>query len=278
MELFQNLGEFRTARDRFTRPLAFVPTMGNLHAGHLRLIEYARAHARAVAVSIYVNPLQFGANEDLESYPRTLEQDLQALRQADVDYVFVPGDQDLYPRGPLAHTRVEVPGLGDILCGAFRPGHFSGVATVVCRLLHLFAPEIAVFGKKDYQQLLVVRRMVEDLALDVNIVGVATERAPDGLALSSRNAYLSDEDRRRAQGLYLELCHAASTITAGSAIDEVEAGGLVALRRHGLIPDYFAVCRRHDLAPARAEDGALIVLAAARAGRTRLIDNVEFDR
>ncbi len=278
MELFRTLGEFHAARERFTRPLAFVPTMGNLHAGHLRLIDYARAHARAVAVSIYVNPLQFGPNEDLDAYPRTPEHDLQALRQANVDYVFMPGDRDLYPHGPLAHTRVEVPGLSDILCGAVRPGHFSGVATVVCRLLHLFSPEIAVFGKKDYQQLLVVRRMVEDLAIAVDIAGVATERAPDGLALSSRNAYLSDEDRRRAQGLYLALCNAASAITAGSAIEEVEAGGLAALRRHGLVPDYFAVRRCHDLAPPRADDSALIVLAAVRVGRTRLIDNVELNR
>ncbi|MHB1951780.1 MAG: pantoate--beta-alanine ligase [Acidiferrobacteraceae bacterium] len=278
MQVLKSLAELRAARERFRHPLAFVATMGNLHAGHLRLVEAARSRAPAVAVSIYVNPLQFGAHEDLGTYPRTPEQDLEALARVNVDYVFMPRDEDIYPRGLASQTRVDVPGLSDILCGAFRPGHFAGVATVVCRLLHLIRPEVAVFGRKDYQQLLMVQRMVQDLALDIDIMGVATERAPDGLALSSRNGYLSHEDRRRAQGLYLELCRAASAVRAGAAIAEVEAAGLAALRTRGLVPDYFTVRRREDLAIPGAGDAGLIVLSAVRVGHVRLIDNVELDR
>ncbi len=259
-------------------PLAFVPTMGNLHAGHLRLVEQARALAGSVAVSIYVNPLQFGPHEDLSSYPRTLDRDLDLLRASGADLVFVPDDHVLYPRGFAAHTRVDVPGLSTILCGALRPGHFSGVATVVCRLFHLVAPAVAVFGKKDYQQLLIVRHMVEDLALDVDIIGVDTVRAPDGLALSSRNAYLDPEERQRACGLYLQLRQAASAIAAGVALDEVEARALEDLRESGLAPDYVTVRRRNDLATPMRADRALVVLGAVRLGRTRLIDNVEFER
>ncbi|MHB1942129.1 MAG: pantoate--beta-alanine ligase [Acidiferrobacteraceae bacterium] len=278
MDVCRDPESLRAARRALMPPLAFVPTMGNLHDGHLRLVEQARALAGSVAVSIYVNPLQFGPHEDLGSYPRTLERDLDVLRASGADLVFVPEDRALYPRGFAAHTRVDVPGLSSILCGALRPGHFTGVATVVCRLFHLVAPEVAVFGKKDYQQLLIVRRMVEDLALDVDIIGVDTVRAPDGLALSSRNAYLDSEERQRASGLYFQLRQVALAVAAGVAPEEAETRALEGLRGSGLAPDYVTVRRRDDLATPVRDDRVLIVLGAVRLGRTRLIDNVEFER
>jgi pantoate--beta-alanine ligase len=262
-------------RERDSR-VAFVPTMGNLHEGHRRLMRAAREHGEAVVASIYVNPLQFGANEDFTSYPRTPADDIAALQEEGVDLLFMPGDADMYPRGQEQMTRVEVPGLGDILCGASRPGHFRGVTTVVNRLFNLVQPRVAVFGKKDYQQLFLIRRMVDDLGIPVSIVGAETVRDADGLALSSRNAYLSPDERRAAPRLYAALVELAAQIRRSRAFRSgLIAPALEHLRAAGFRPDYLSVRRAGDLGEAGGADRELVILAAAWLGRTRLIDNLE---
>lgn len=260
------------------RTIAFVPTMGNLHAGHRRLMEDARRHADAVIASIYVNPLQFAAGEDFETYPRTPDDDREALLAAGVDLLYMPGEQDIYPRGIEHQTRVEVPGLSDILCGAHRPGHFRGVTTVVNRLLHLIAPDVAVFGKKDYQQLMLVRLMVADLSMPVEVIGVDTVREPDGLAMSSRNNYLTPNERHSAPALYQALGRLRDRVRAGEDVARAESAAAKELQSAGFRPDYISVRRAADLAPPQPGDRGLIALAAAWLGRTRLIDNVEFER
>ncbi|MHB8348456.1 MAG: pantoate--beta-alanine ligase [Acidiferrobacterales bacterium] len=261
------------------RRLAFVPTMGNLHAGHLRLMDRARGHADAVVASIYVNPLQFGAGEDFATYPRTLETDFEQLRRAGVDLLFLPSDAEVYPRGQAAQTFVEVPGLSDILCGASRPGHFRGVTTVVNRLFNLVTPDVALFGKKDYQQWLLIRMMVGDLGIPVEIVGVETERAADGLALSSRNGYLSDAERRIAPCLAATLGALKGQMEQeGTVPAAAEAQAIAALTGHGLRPDYLSIRRRADLALPGPRDAELVALAAVWLGRTRLLDNIEILR
>lgn len=260
------------------RRIAFVPTMGNLHAGHRRLMEEARRHADAVVVSIYVNPLQFGPKEDLASYPRTPAEDRALLERVNVDVLFAPQDRDIYPRGREHHTQVEVPHLGEILCGAFRPGHFRGVTTVVARLLNLVAPDVALFGKKDYQQLLIISLMTADLGMPIEIVGVDTVREPDGLALSSRNNYLSPDERCTAPRLYRSLEQVRRRVQEGVPITAAESEAMSELQNAGFQPDYVSVRRRRDLAEPESADKSLIVLAAARLGRTRLIDNLEFER
>ncbi len=258
------------------RRIALVPTMGNLHAGHLALVREAAGVAECVVATIFVNPFQFGEGEDFASYPRTLERDLAALEDLGVELVLVPPAEEIYPAGPDRGTRVEVPGLGETLCGASRPGFFRGVATVVCILFNIVAPDVALFGEKDYQQLLVVRRMVRDLHLPVEIAAVATVREPDGLAMSSRNAYLDAAERARAPELYRALCAARDAIQAGRRdFAALEARGLAHLAAHGFRPDYFAVRRAADLSvPAAGEGGELRLLAAAWLGRARLIDNL----
>jgi pantoate--beta-alanine ligase len=259
--------------------VAFVPTMGNLHAGHLRLVESARARADRVVVSIFVNPLQFPAGEDFDAYPRTPEEDARLLAGVGADLLFLPGTRDLYPRGLADTTRVEVPGLSNILCGAHRPGHFVGVATVVTILLNTVAPDLALFGEKDYQQLLVIRRLVEDLRLPVEVGAVPTVREADGLAMSSRNAYLTPAERARAPALFAALGRAAADLEAGAAsLAEVEAVGLAALAAAGMTPDYFSVRVAADLREPRPAERELVVLAAARLGRARLIDNLRCTR
>jgi len=258
--------------------IGFVPTMGNLHAGHMALVDHARRHADFVVVSIYVNPLQFSAGEDFSTYPRTMDADSAALGAAGVDLLFAPGDSLMYPRGMDDQTKVEVPGLSDILCGAGRPGHFRGVSTVVTRLFNMVLPDLAVFGKKDYQQLLVIRRMVEDLAMPVEIAGVDTVREPDGLAMSSRNQYLQLEQRRIAPELYKSIIQARSKITSKSAkLEEICDNSMQSLAKTGFAPEYFEIRRRGDLRPPAASDHELVILAAARLGAARLIDNVELD-
>jgi pantoate--beta-alanine ligase len=265
----------RAARGTGQR-IAFVPTMGNLHAGHARLMREARRHAGFVVASIYVNPLQFGPKEDFAAYPRTLAEDQRLLETQGVDLLFAPGDAVMYPRGTSAQTTVEVPGLSGILCGASRPGHFGGVATVVNRLFNLAQPDIALFGKKDYQQLLVIRRMVEDLAMPVEIVGVETVRAPDGLALSSRNGYLTAAERAAAPGLYRALNEAAARLRAGEKVFAgIETAALRGLEAGGFRPDYFCICRQRDLQKPQIGESALVILAAAQLGHARLIDNLE---
>jgi pantoate--beta-alanine ligase len=271
-ELRRYTGEWRASGKR----IAFVPTLGNLHAGHLRLVQAARKLADAVMVSVYVNPLQFGPSEDLAAYPRTPEQDRLALESERADLLFMPDDGAMYPHGPTAMTRVEVPGLSDILCGASRPGHFRGVATVVNRLFNLVGPDVAVFGKKDYQQWLVIRRMVADLGMPVEIVGVDTVREPDGLAMSSRNGYLSSAERRVAPELYAVLQSLRGQIlSAGTTDPEIVQTAITALTRAGFKVDYLSIRRQSDLAEPTVRDRRLVILAAVWLGRTRLIDNIE---
>ena len=264
-------GRWRRAGER----IAFVPTMGNLHAGHLELVRAARRIADRVVASIFVNPLQFNDGDDLAAYPRTPEEDRTLLRADGVDALFMPDAAAIYPRGMEAATRIEVPGLSSILCGEFRPGHFSGVATVVAALFNLVRPDAAVFGEKDYQQLLVIRRLVEDLHFPIEIVGVATVREADGLAYSSRNRYLSPPERRQAPELYRVLCGVRDGILQGGRDYPGLAGS--ALRRlesAGFLPEYLGVRRAGDLLPAGPGDRSLRVLAAARLGKARLIDNI----
>ena len=258
--------------------VAFVPTMGNLHAGHLHLMQEARQRAQVVVASVYVNPLQFGENEDFNAYPRTPGHDKVALLAAGVNVLFMPTEAEIYPRGRAAQTVVEVPGLGAELCGAFRPGHFRGVTTVVNRLFNLVSPDVAVFGKKDYQQWLLIRLMVADLGMPVEIVGVDTVREIDGLALSSRNNYLSDAERKTAPVLYETLCGLRDRVLRhGSVTHEAEDAAMESLKSHGFRPDYVSVRRQDDLIEPGPGDRRLVVLAAAWLGKTRLIDNVEFD-
>lgn len=260
---------------RGRQPIALVPTMGNLHEGHLTLVRRARERAERVMVSIFVNPLQFGAGEDFDAYPRTLARDADLLAGEGVDWLFNPGVQVMYPGSAAEQTRVVVPGISDILCGAARPGHFEGVATVVCKLFNMVRPDLALFGKKDYQQLLVIRRMVADLAMPVEIVGVPTVREANGLAMSSRNGYLSPDERAEAAVIYRTLCDTAEGLHAGRSAAELIAQGTAAIDAAGLRTDYLAIRRQADLTEPTPGDTELVVLAAARLGRARLIDNLE---
>lgn len=258
------------------RHIAFVPTMGNLHAGHLRLVQVAHEHADAVVASIYVNPLQFGPKEDFAAYPRTPGEDKKALETEKTDLLFMPTDAEMYPRGLDVMTKVEVPALGDILCGKFRPGHFRGVTTVVNRLFNLVQPDVAVFGKKDYQQLLLIKLMVADLGMSIKIVGVDTVREADGLAMSSRNNYLSPVERKAAARLYAGLCGLRDRlIKARRMVAGMETDTLRELESAGFRADYLSVRRAADLAEPGPQDKALVILVAAWLGQTRLIDNVE---
>ena len=254
--------------------VGFVPTMGNLHAGHLALVAEARRLAERVVVSIFVNPLQFGPQEDFAAYPRTLARDQELLAGAGTDLLFAPTVAAVYPRGQAEQTRVEVPGISDILCGASRPGHFVGVATVVCKLFNMVQPDLAVFGEKDFQQLQVIRLMTLDLSLPVLVQGLATVREADGLAMSSRNGYLTATERARAPALYRTLQRCAAWLRAGldSATVERRAGEEIAAA--GFDPDYFSVRRAADLGLPASGERELVVLAAARLGRARLIDNL----
>ncbi len=274
LETIQDLRQRRGAWRQSGERVALVPTMGNLHAGHLALVREARRWAERTVVSIFVNPLQFGPSEDFAAYPRTLAQDRELLAAAGTDLLFAPLAEAVYPRGQAEQTRVEVPGLSNILCGETRPGHFAGVATVVCKLLNMVQPDLAVFGEKDFQQLVVIRRMVEDLCLPVEVQGLATVREADGLAMSSRNAYLTADERRRAPAVYRSLRLAGEGLQAGLSREEVERRGIEDLNAAGLRPDYLSVRRAQDLASPTAEDLDLVVLAAAYLGRARLIDNL----
>jgi pantoate--beta-alanine ligase len=259
--------------------VAFVPTMGNLHAGHMSLLAAARYRGDRVVASIFVNPLQFGPSEDYTGYPRTLDEDQKLLREAQCDLLFAPSVADIYPDGGDQRTLIVVRGLSDILCGRFRPGHFDGVATVVAKLFGIVAPDVAVFGEKDYQQLLVVRHMALDLALPVEVVGAATVRAADGLALSSRNRYLSAEERARAPAIYQALSRAARAIDGGSTDHAaLERDGSAMLLGAGMSVDYFSIRNAADLSEPSAASADLVVLAAARLGRARLIDNLRAHR
>ncbi len=256
--------------------VAFVPTMGNLHQGHLKLVDEARQRADRVIVSIFVNPLQFGAHEDLAKYPRTLTEDCAGLTEHNADAVFTPTPELMYPRGLAVQTAVEVPFIGDQHCGASRPGHFRGVATVVTKLFNLVQPDLALFGKKDYQQLAVIRQLTADLSLPIEIIGIDTERAADGLALSSRNGYLSEAERAVAPALYQQLQWLRGQISTGFAdFRQLEQQAADALQQVGFRPDYIHICQRQDLQLADSNTAPLVILAAAYLGNTRLIDNLE---
>ena len=254
--------------------VAFVPTMGNLHEGHLDLVRIARQHAKCVVVSIFVNPLQFGANEDFGKYPRTLQADCDKLAACGVEVVFAPSEADMYPQ-PQQVT-VEPPPIAQELCGAFRPGHFRGVATVVLKLFNMVQPQVAVFGKKDYQQLHVVRQMVAQLNLPLEIVGAETLRAADGLALSSRNQYLSASERTEAVFLYQMLTEMRKTLQNGARnYAQLERNAVEALSARGWQVDYVAIRAQFTLALPVQDERALVILVASRLGVTRLIDNLE---
>ncbi len=259
------------------RPAACVPTMGNLHDGHLALMRRARELAPTVVATIFVNRLQFGPREDFDTYPRTFESDCDKLEREGVAFVFAPPEREMYPE-PQAF-KVEPPDYANVLEGEFRPGFFRGVATVVLKLFNIVQPQYAVFGRKDYQQLIVVRNMVRQLALPIEIVAGDTVRADDGLALSSRNGYLSATERAEAPHLHRVLRGITRALSAGNRdLGRLEADAVAELRAAGWAPDYIAVRRQTDLQPPRDADAALVVLGAARLGTTRLIDNVEIVR
>lgn len=258
--------------------IAFVPTMGNLHSGHVALITKAAQRADFVVASIFVNPLQFGAGEDLDKYPRTLAADQEKLLQAGCHLLFAPSVEEMYPDGMAGQTRVSVPQLSEGLCGASRPGHFEGVATVVSKLFNMVQPDLAVFGQKDYQQLAVIRALVHDLNMPIQIIGEPTVRAEDGLALSSRNGFLSPDQRAVAPVVYRVLSQIAEAINQGrrdfpALIDEQ----LKQLEAAGLRPDYLEIRHAKTLRPALSEDRDLVILVAAFLGTTRLIDNLHLD-
>ncbi|PTS83052.1 pantoate--beta-alanine ligase [Pseudomonas sp. HMWF032] len=260
------------------KQIAFVPTMGNLHAGHAALVEKAAQRADFVVASIFVNPLQFGPSEDLDKYPRTLLADQEKLVEAGCHLLFTPDVEEMYPGGMDGQTRVSVPGVSEGLCGASRPGHFEGVATVVSKLFNMVQPDLAIFGQKDFQQLAVIRTLVRDLNMPIQIIGEPTVRAEDGLALSSRNGYLSAEQRAAAPVLYRTLREMADAIQAG----ERDYAKLIhaAQAQHssaGFRPDYLEVREANGLRPATMDDQQLVILVAAFIGSTRLIDNLAFN-
>jgi pantoate--beta-alanine ligase len=260
--------------------IALVPTMGNLHEGHLRLVQEAHTNADHIVVSIFVNPMQFAdaSGGDFNQYPRTLEADEKKLSDlgVEVDIVFTPSVEEVYPNGLENETRIEVPGLSDILCGEFRPGHFTGVATVVAKLFNMVQPDVAVFGEKDFQQLLVIRRMVSDLCFPIEIIGLPTVREHDRLAMSSRNHYLSPEEREKAAMLNHVLLEVKHSIKDGSRdYADLENSAMQKLEAAGFKPEYFSVRRAEDLQLPSIDDHDLVVLAAAWLGKARLIDNIK---
>jgi pantoate--beta-alanine ligase len=270
-ELRDRVGAWRRAGER----VGFVPTMGNLHPGHLELVTECLRRTDRCVVSIFVNPMQFGEGEDYEAYPRTFQEDREKLIAAGADLLFAPEATTIYPQGDGEQTRVEVPGISDILCGASRPGHFVGVATVVCKLFNLVQPDLAVFGEKDFQQLMVIRRMVADLAFPIEIVGRATVREADGLARSSRNGYLDAQQRALAPNLYRVLQTTSRAIADGNTeYSRLEQAACERLDELGFRTDYFSIRCADDLAPAHGGASNLVLLAAAYLGRTRLIDNL----
>ncbi len=271
------LREWRKAQHQLANNVGFVPTMGNLHQGHLQLVKAAKTQCDVIIASIFVNPMQFGQNEDLDAYPRTIEEDKEKLNALDVDALFLPSVNEMYPRGLAEQTFVEVPGLSDIICGASRPGHFRGVATVVSKLFNMVKPDVAFFGEKDFQQLQVIKTMVKDLSMDIAIMPVATEREANGLAMSSRNGYLSEEQRKVAPSLFEQLNAIRIAVQAGNTnFAGLEESASTKLNESGFKTDYITIRNAETLAVAMPDDAHLVVLGAAFLGSTRLIDNIEF--
>jgi pantoate--beta-alanine ligase len=279
VQTLRDLPALRAAVDALKsdgKPLVLVPTMGALHDGHMALVEEGRRHGRHVVVSIFVNPRQFGPSEDLDAYPRREAKDAQMLAAAGVDILWMPPVDVMYPAGYA--TNIGVSGVSEGLDGAARPGHFDGVSTVVAKLFNQVRPHIAIFGEKDYQQLAVIRRMVIDLNLGIEIVGMPTQRAEDGLALSSRNAYLSEDERKAALALPRALGEAKRQIEKGEPVEGAIAKAIATLAAHGFDPvDYVSLCDAATLAPMTVLDRPARLLGAAKLGKTRLIDNIAVD-
>ena len=287
MELINSLDELRQKireHKQQGKTVALVPTMGNLHEGHATLAREAKKVADIAVASIFVNPTQFGANEDLDSYPRTLEADSEKLAAAGLDILFTPSVETMYPNGLAMQASVIVPGLSEELCGASRPGHFTGVATVVSKLFNLFQPDIALFGEKDFQQLMVIKRFTKELAFPIDIIGVPTVREESGLAMSSRNGYLTAEEKQKAALIYQTLKLAKEDIEKpGYKVEEKSIHSLcdhaqMYLTENGFDPEYFTVRRAEDLAVPVATDKELVILVAAQLGGARLIDNITLTR
>jgi pantoate--beta-alanine ligase len=280
MRTIETIADMRTAlatvRERAT--VGLVPTMGNLHEGHLSLVEASRESCDVTVVSVFVNPLQFGPNEDFDRYPRTPAEDAALLERAGVDFLFAPSEREMYPSGRETHVVITLPALTSILCGAHRPGHFDGVGTVVLKLFNIVAPTRAFFGQKDYQQLTLIKTICRQLDVPIEIVGAPTVRADDGLALSSRNQYLSDDERDRAPAIQRALQEARGSLERGDrSYAALEAAAAASLAKVGFAVDYVAIRNAVTLAAPTEDDRELVVLAAARLGRTRLIDNVRAD-
>ncbi|MEH6688874.1 MAG: pantoate--beta-alanine ligase [Halopseudomonas sabulinigri] len=280
MNTLHTIAQLRAAVSRARQEgkrIGLVPTMGNLHAGHIALVEKALQRTDYVVVSIFVNPMQFGAGEDLDSYPRTLPEDQSKLHEIGTHMIFAPNVSEMYPDGMEGHTRVAVPVVSEGLCGSSRPGHFEGVATVVSKLLNIVQPDLAIFGQKDFQQLAVIRKMAHELCMPVQIMGEPTVRAANGLALSSRNGYLSEEQLASAPQLYKTLQQIAAALQSGrrdfaSVIEEAR----MQLAAAGLQPDYLDLRDAHSLQPVNDQSQEVVALAAAYLGKTRLIDNLQF--
>ena len=256
--------------------IAFVPTMGNLHEGHLSLVKTAKQNADKVVVSIFVNPTQFGPNEDFARYPRTETEDSLRLSDCATDLLFLPTVETLYPQA--SQTQIAVPEVANRLCGLHRPGHFDGVALVVCKLLNMVQPDILYLGEKDFQQLTVIRRMVDDLNIPTQVASLATVREADGLAMSSRNAYLNPEHRAIAPVLYQTLIKTRDALLKNANPSQLLTQSIQHLEQLGFVVDYLSLCRRQDLHEATTQDSDLVLLVAARLGNTRLIDNIAFER
>ncbi|MDO9206201.1 pantoate--beta-alanine ligase [Methylotenera sp.] len=282
MQIINTINELRSALEKQTS-VAFVPTMGNLHAGHIQLVEVAKRHAQCVVVSIFVNPLQFGVNEDLASYPRTLDADCKKLEAAGTSIVFAPKVEEMYPDfdgGNLNQTMtITPPPIANELCGASRPGHFSGVATVVMKLFNIVQPTVAVFGKKDFQQLFIIEQLVKQFNLPIEVIGVHTVREPSSLAMSSRNGYLTSEQRNQASQLNNTLQDIVNLVNSGANdYPKLEQQAKTTLIQQGWLVDYISIRSSLTLAPAKDTDSQLVVLGAAKLANTRLIDNIEFLR
>ena len=280
MQSFSTIAQLREQVGQWRRQglrIGFVPTMGNLHAGHFALVELAREHSDKVIASIFVNPTQFGPNEDYGHYPRTPDTDIAGLAGKDCDALLLPSLEQMYPFGTIGCVQMHVPGITDILCGAHRPGHFNGVAQVVSRLFNMVQPDVAVFGRKDYQQLQVIRYMTEEMSFPVRIVAAPTLREADGLAMSSRNQYLQGDEREVATAVYRTLCQMRDAAARSTPLRDIEEEATRSLQATGFTVDYAEVRRNDLIRPKLPGEPGLVALIAARLGRTRLIDNLEFD-
>jgi pantoate--beta-alanine ligase len=279
MQIYRKISDLRQAlkqhRDN-AQVIGLIPTMGNLHEGHFSLVKKAREECDFILTTIFVNPTQFGPNEDLQKYPRSFDADIKALESLNCDAVFAPEPEEIYPDGPKLQTLVTIPDLSHLHCGASRPGHFDGVCTVVTKLFNICQPDKAYFGEKDYQQLSLIKMLVKDLNMPLEIISVATVREESGLALSSRNNYLSAEQKNQAAVLYQSLQQTVSSLQQDARVEftDLEEAALSSISSAGLKPDYFSICNARTLLPASPGDRNLVILTAAYLGTTRLIDNI----